>query len=265
MLKWWAYVIIIIFVADVIYRTFFNRKLNSKNINNINTESFTKSYYDIKTDNTTEKISGNTPEYDEKNFDPDILNFYDNPNKKKIYINNDNNENDDIVYPDNHIKNNDQDYEDKIEFGNVMPKLKKRINITIEYGESYQQLYEDLSKQLDGNFTYLSFYPKMIPVDKKLKILFYIIFGLFGLMFIFIERIISLCCDGMPRALKVTLSTSKYFFSGGCYLICMLLMKRFVNNNIFEVYINQKLKYSTIKKEEPPSYVVLFNLIKNME
>lgn len=265
MLKWWVYVIILIFFADVIYRTFFNKKIKSNNISNINTESFTKTYYNIKTDNTTEKISGNIPDYNEKNFDPDILHFYDTPNQKKIHKNNDDNENDDIVYPDNYFKNNDPDYEDKMEFGNVMPKLKKRINITIEYDESYQKLYEDLSKQLDGNFTYLSIYPKIKPGNTKLKILIYFIFGLVALMFIFIEKIISSCCDGMPRALKVTLSTSKYFFSGGCYLFCMLLIKRFVNNNIFEVYVDHKLKYSTIQKEAPPTYVILFNIIKNME
>ena len=34
---------------------------------------------------------------------------------------------------------------------------------------------------------------------------------------------------------------------------------------MFEVYVEQKLRYSTLKKEETPNYVILFNIIKKIK
>ena len=44
--------------------------------------------------------------------------------------------------------------EDDIEFEGLIPKPQKRINVTIEYDEKYQNLYNELSRQLDGNISY---------------------------------------------------------------------------------------------------------------
>ena len=66
--------------------------------------------------------------------------------KKKIEIDE---EEDDIVYPpQKQIKEFD---EDDIEFEGLIPKPQKRINVTIEYDDKYQNLYNELSTQLDGN------------------------------------------------------------------------------------------------------------------
>ena len=45
----------------------------------------------------------------------------------------------------------------------------------------------------------------------------------------------------------------------------MYLIKKISHTDIFEVYVDQKLKYSTIKKEEPPTYIILYNILKNID
>ena len=78
-----------------------------------------------------------------------------------------NKEDDDvIVYPDDE---NILD-EDDIEFEGLIPKPKKRINITIEYDAKYKNLYNELSTQLDGNISYLNFYPKIIAIEGGKKL-----------------------------------------------------------------------------------------------
>ena len=262
MLKWWIYIIIALFSMDFIYRTFFKNKINiysikEQKISNTNIEN------DIYINNT--KLKKNFPtNYNKKNFDPEIIHFYDQQNNKK-YEDNFDDEDDDIVYSKDYKKIKD---EDEIEFEGLIPKPKKRINITIEYDDKYQNLYNELSKQLDGNITYLSFYPKVSVIDGSKKILRYFLFfsmGICCLCFAFIEKIINYCCSNMPESLKGFISIIKYFLSGGSYLFHMYFIKKISHSNLFEVYVNQKLKYSTFKKEEPPTYVILFNIIKNMK
>ena len=158
--------------------------------------------------------------------------------------------------------------EDDIEFEGLIPKPKKRINITIEYDAKYKNLYNELSTQLDGNISYLNFYPKIIAIEggkKIIKHILYIsIFIIFLCMF-FIEKIINLCCNGMNETLKGILSTLKYFLFGIIYVIIMYIVKRITHTNSFEVYINRKLKYSTLQKAEPPTYTILYNILKNID
>ena len=81
----------------------------------------------------------------------------------------------------------------------------------------------------------------------------------------FIEKIINLCCNGMNETLKGILSTLKYFLFGIIYVIIMYIVKRITHTNSFEVYINRKLKYSTLQKAEPPTYTILYNILKNID
>ena len=179
--------------------------------------------------------------YDKKKFDANIINFHSRKrNDKKLKIK-ENKEEDDIVYPDNE---NILD-EDDIEFEGLIPKPKKRINITIEYDAKYKNLYNELSTQLDGNISYLNFYPKIIAIEggkKIIKHILYIsIFIIFLCMF-FIEKIINLCCNGMNESLKGILSALKYFLFGIIYVIIMYIVKKVTHTNSFEVYINFKYK-----------------------
>jgi hypothetical protein len=271
MLKWWTYAIIALFLIDLIYRTFFERKIDIKKIkdqkiSNTNIDDND----DLNVNNTN--IKKNFPtNYNKNNFDPEIIHFYSQHNEKKYLDNfgdeNDDDEDNDLVYSKDHKRNEIID-EDEIEFRGLIPQPKKRINITIEYDDKYQNLYDELSKQLDGNITYLSFYPKLSVIDGYKKILRYALFfsmGLCCLCFVFIEKIIQLCCSNMPESLKGFFSIIKYFLSGGAYLFHMYIIKKISHKNLFEVYVNQNLKYSTFKKNEPPSYIILFNIIKNMQ
>ena len=262
MIKWWLIPLIGIFIIDVIYRTFIKRKIDIKSfsLNNItktiiendlpqNISDFEKDTYSI---------------YDKKKFDANIINFHSRKKKDKKLKIKENKEDDDIVYPDNEYILD----EDDIEFEGLIPKPKKRINITIEYDAKYKNLYNELSTQLDGNISYLNFYPKIIAIEgvkKIIKHILYIsIFIIFLCMF-FIEKIINLCCNGMNETLKGILSTLKYFLFGIIYVIIMYIVKRITHTNSFEVYINRKLKYSTLQKAEPPTYTILYNILKNID
>ena len=232
------------------------------------TYNTTNSYndQDIKLNFTTFK-NNNPLHYDKTKFDPEIIHFYSHQNSKKNGQNLKEIEDDDIVYPNNDKTRNIID-EDEIEFEGLIPKPQKRINITIEYDDKYQNLYDELSKQLDGNITYLSFYPKKTVIEGSKKILRYILFCslcICCLCFAFIEKIIQLCCRNLPEGLKGFISIIKYLLSGGSYLFHMYFIKKITHSNMFEVYIERQLKYSTLKKEEPPTYIILFNIIKNLK
>ena len=69
----------------------------------------------------------------------------------------------------------------------------------------------------------------------------------------------------MNEKLKNFFSVAKYFLFGFLYLFLMYLIKKISHTDIFEVYVNKELKYSTIAKEEPPTYTILYNILKNIE
>lgn len=267
MLKWWVYIIVGAFLIDLIYRTFFEHKINLKSIKTkIISQNNNESEPSL---NITKPKKSSTTHYDKKKFDPEVIHFYSqqNINKKveQIYVEDD--EDDDIVYPTKKYNNKLVD-EDEIEFEGLIPKPKRRINVTIEYDDKYQNLYDELSRQLDGNLTYLSFYPKIAEMKGNKKIIRYFLFfsmGIFFLCFTFIERIMNYCCNSMPESLKSFISVIKYFLSGGSYLFHMYFIKKVSHSNLFEVYVEQKLKYSTFKRDEPPTYVILFNILKELQ
>ena len=45
----------------------------------------------------------------------------------------------------------------------------------------------------------------------------------------------------------------------------MYLIKKITQTNLFEVYVDRNLKYSTIQKEEPPTYKILYNILRNID
>ena len=261
MLKWWVYIFIAIFILDVIYRTFINHKIN---INSFFSKNFSRKLFDNDLPkNMTNEERNNDLKYDKIKFEPEIIHFHSRKNnKKKIEIVE---EEDDLIYsPQNKIKEID---EDDIEFEGLIPKPQKRINVTIEFDEKYQNLYNELSTQLDGNISYLKFYPKIVSIQGGKKVIKYFLYFCIFISFLFIfflENIINCCCIGMNENLKSLLSTIKYFIFGFLYLFYMYIIKKVSHTNIFEVYVNKQLKYSTIVKEEPPTYVILYNILKNI-
>ena len=52
---------------------------------------------------------------------------------------------------------------------------------------------------------------------------------------------------------------------GLIYLVHMYLIKKITQTNLFEVYVDRNLKYSTIQKEEPPTYKILYNILRNID
>ena len=264
MLKWWMNILIGIFLIDLIYRTFFTKKINLKSIKSANI-SYTNNDVNLYLNNSKPK-NNNQSKYDKKKFDPEIIHFYSQQNNKNDEINNEI-EDDEIIYPYN-IHNKKILDEDEIEFEGLIPKPKKRINITIEYDDKYQNLYNELTNQLDGNITYLNFYPKKVIIEGGRKIIKYVLYfsmAICCLCFAFIEKIIEFCCSNMPQSLKGIISTIKFLLSGVSYLFHMYFIKKISHSNLFEVYVEQKLQYSTFKKEQPPTYVILFNIIKNIQ
>ena len=246
MLKWWAYIIFGVFLIDLIYRTFFEQKINLKSMK---TKKISQSNKENEANLNISKSEKNSPtHYDKTKFDPEVIHFYNqqNINKKVKQIYYEDDDDDDIVYPS---KNNNNIDDDEIEFEGLIPKPKRRINVTIEYDDKYQNLYDELSSQLDGNLTYFLFFSM----------------GVFCLCFTFIERIMNYCCNSMPESLKSFISVIKFFLSGGSYLFHMYFIKKVSHSNIFEVYVEQKLKYSTFKRDEPPTYVILFNILKEIQ
>ena len=241
MLKWWVYVLISIFILDFIYRTFIKHKIDIKSII---IGDFSKSIFEtILPQNISEKENNDKIRYEKDKFDPEILHFH---SKNKII----------------------EIDEDDIEFEGLIPKPQKRINVTIEYDDKYQNLYNDLSRQLDGNISYLDFYPKVASIQQGKKILKYFLYFSIFISFLFcfsIEKIINCCCNGMDENLKNFFSIIKYFIFGCLYLLHMYFIKKITHTDIFEVYVNQKLKYSTVAKEEPPTYVILYNILKNID
>lgn len=266
MLKWWIYILIGIFFIDLIYRTFFRQKFNLKSMK---AKNILKAYKDNDIGQNISKTENvNLSKYDKNKFDPEIIHFYNKDNSKNSQKRrNERDDDNDIVYPNNYkdIKIID---EDEIEFEGLIPKPQKRINITIEYDDKYQNLYDKLSKELDGNITYLIFYPKIVVVEKVKIILKYILYFslcICCLCFVFIEKIIDCCCSNIPNGLKKLISIIKFFLSGGSYLFHIYFIKKITHSNIFEVYVEQQLKYSTIKRKQPPTYIILFNIINNMK
>lgn len=259
MLKWWVYFLIAVFIIDIIYRTFICKKIN---LNSIKIQNISGEIYDLDLPQNISK--DNHIKYDKNLFDPNIMHFHsEKNNKKKIeYIE----EEDEIIYPEK-TKMVELD-EDDIEFEGLIPKPQKRINVTIEYDDKYQNLYNDLSRQLDGNISYLDFYPKVASIQQGKKILKYFLYFSIFISFLFcfsIEKIINCCCNGMDENLKNFFSIIKYFIFGCLYLLHMYFIKKITHTDIFEVYVNQKLKYSTVAKEEPPTYVILYNILKNID
>lgn len=263
MLKWWIYLLLGAFLIDLIYRSFYEKKIN---LNSMKTKNISNEYKENDISLNYSETKKNTPsKYDKKKFDPEIIHFYSQINSEEN-INDD--EDNDLVYPNNYKKPKKIIDEDEIEFEGLIPKPKKRINITIEYDDKYQNLYDEMAKQLDGNITYLTFYPKKIEIEKGMKILKYFLFCTMAISCIccaFIEKIIELCCSGMPEGLKKFISIIKFFLSGGSYLFHMYFIKKISHTNLFEVYVEKELKYSTLKRDEPPTYVILFNIIKSMQ
>ena len=260
------YILIGIFLINIIYTTFFEKKfylksMNEKKFSNIYKDN---NYIALNISNTQ---NDNISKYDKKKFDPEIIHFYNKDYKNSQKRMNERDDEDDIVYPDNY-KNIKIIDEDEIEFKGLIPNPEKRINITIEYDSKYQDLYDEITKQLDGNITYLNFYPKLVVVEGVKKILKYILhFSLCicCLCFVFIDRIIDCCYRSIPKGLKNFLSVIKFILSGGSYLFHIHFIKKITHSNIFEVYVEHQLKYSTIKREQPPIYIILFNIINNMK
>ena len=263
MLKWWVYVLILIFILDIFYRVFYRTKIDK---NSFNTSNFSKNIFESNhPKNISEEKNDSKIKYDKKKFDPEIMHFYSKKkNNKKTEIIEDDDDDDEIVYsPKNKIKNIDDD-----EFDGLIPKPQKRINVTIEYDDKYQNLYNELSQQLDGNISYLDFYPKIANIQSSKKVIKYFLYFILVLVFLciyFIEKIINSCCNGMNEGFKSLISLTKYFIFGLIYLFIMYLIRKISHTNIFEVYVNRKLKYSTILKEEPPTYVILYNILKNLD
>ena len=268
MLKWWIYVLIGIFLIDFIYRTFFETKINLKSLKS---KIIPNSYKDndVNLNISKSEIKNNNPvNYDKQKFDPEIIHFYSKQKFKKFEQNGYEEDDDEIVYPENYNHKKILIDEDEIEFEGLIPKPQKRLNITIEYDDKYQSLYDELSKQLDGNITYLTFYPKKTAIEGGQKILrnfLYFTMCICCICFAFIEKIISFCCSNIPEGLKSFISIIKFLLSGGSYLFHMYFIKKISQTNMFEVYVEQKLRYSTLKKEEPPNYVILFNIIKKIK
>ena len=266
MLKWWIYLLIGIFLIDLIYRTFFENNINLKYIKS---KIISNSYKDNDINlnfSKSETKNNNHINYDKKKFDPEIIHFYSKQNSKKTDQNY-NEEDDEIVYPKNYNNKKLLD-EDELEFEGLIPKPQKRLNITIEYDDKYQYLYEELSKQLDGNITYLTFYPKKAVIEggrKFFKNFLYFSMCICCICFAFIEKIISFCCNNIPVGLKSFISIIKFLLSGGSYLFHMYIIKKISQINMFEVYVEQKLRYSTLKKEKLPNYIILFNIIKKIK
>ena len=260
------YILIGIFLINIIYTPFFEKKFYLKSMNE-------KKFSNIYKDNNyisliiSKTKNDNISKYDKKKFHHEIIHFYNKDYKNSPKRMKERDDEDDIVYPDNY-KNIKIIDEDEIEFEGLIPKPQKRINITIEYDDKYQDLYDKITNQLDGNITYLSFYPKLVVVEGVKKILKYILYFslcICCLCFVFIERIIDCCCRSIPKGLKKFLSIIKFFLSGGSYLFHIYFIKKITHSNIFEVYVEHQLKYSTIKREQPPTYIILFNIINNMK
>ena len=261
MLKWWVYVIIAIFIFDVIYRVFYHPKIDKNSYSsNFNDKILDSNLYQ----NISKEEKYQNIKYEKNKFDPKILHFYSKDNKKKI-IDDDDDEDEDIVYPKNNRKEID---DDDIEFEGLIPKRHKRINVTIEYDEQYQDLYSELTRQLDGNISYLNFYPKIADIQGEKKILKYFLYVAVGICFVstyLVERIINSCCPGMNEGIKGLISSTKYMIFGLIYLLLMHLIKKISHSNLFEVYVNRKLKYSTLLKVDPPTYAILFNILQNID
>jgi hypothetical protein len=266
MLKWWIYVLIGVFLIDLIYRSFFQKRITLKSMRTKNISNVDK--FNENVQNISETKKNKVSKYDKKKFDPEIIHFYNKDNSKIIQNGKElEDEEDDIVYPNNSKEVVIID-EDEIEFEGLIPKPQKRINITIEYDEKYQNLFDELTKQLEGNITYLEFYPKLVTNDGDKKIIKYFLYFslcIFCLCFAFIEKIMNSCCNFIPQGLQKFISIIKYLLSGGSYLIHMYFIKKISHSNKFEVYVEQQLKYSTIKRETPPTYIILFNIIKNFK
>jgi hypothetical protein len=259
MLKWWVYFLIAIFIIDIIYRTFICKKIN---LNSIKIQNISGEIYDLDLPQNISKH--NHVKYDKNLFDPNIMHFHSEKNNKKKfeYIE----EEDEIIYPEK-TKMVELD-EDDIEFEGLIPKPQKRINVTIEYDEKYQNLYNELSRQLDGNISFLDFYPQIIYLQGGKKIMKYFLYISLAICFViafFIEKIINCCCNGMNEGIKGIISILKYFIFGLIYLVHMYLIKKITQTNLFEVYVDRNLKYSTIQKEEPPTYKILYNILRNID
>ena len=267
MLKWWIYILIGIFLIDLIYRTFFEKRINFKSLIS---KKISNSYKDndINLNLSKSEAKNNNPiNYDKTKFDPEIIHFYSKQNYKSSEQNINEEDDDEIIYPKDYNNKRILD-EDEIEFEGLIPKPQKRLNITIEYDDKFQNLYDDLSKQLDGNITFLSFYPKKTVIEGGRKVLrnfLYFTMCICCIFFAFIEKIISFCCSNIPEGLKTFISIIKFLLSGGSYIFHMYIIKKISQTNMFEVYIEQKLRYSTLKREEPPNYVILFNIIKKIK
>jgi len=259
--KWLFHTIIVIFIFNLFYNSFYRKKIKPSSIktsSNINNQE----YHSNKTE---EKI--NKPlNYDKSKFDPEIIHLY-TQSYETI-----NDEDDDIVYWDNSyskkykIKAPNKDEDNDNEFENLIPKPKKRINVTINYNEKYQSLYDELSTKLDNNIEYLKFYPKIPELDEKMikiKYILYIILIIVCLCCIFIEKIINCCCKNVSTLVKNFLSIIKFLLAGICYILVMKYVNKLNDSNLFEVYVNGELKYSTQKKDEPPTYIILFNILKS--
>ena len=81
MLKWWVYVLISIFIIDIIYRTFLTHKINIKAII---TNNFSKSMFETNLPkNITEKENIDKIKYEKEKFDPEIIHFHSKKNNKK--------------------------------------------------------------------------------------------------------------------------------------------------------------------------------------
>lgn len=231
--------ILVLFIADIIYKNAYEKKQSKPKINSEEINPKPVNFNKTSDDKPTEK---------------DKIKY-----NKRTPLNNDNEEE---VFKDTK-KENDED--DSDEFEGKLNNNFKTVRIYYD-NKSYQTYHNKIVLYLKGNYTSIDIVSEEYPLD-GFKFFFtkFIQFGqIFLFMALFSLKMFKKNITFISEKYIDMLNDYSFILTPVIFAVNQILLIKFGRSHAFEVYIDNRLKYSAIEKGKVPSYEDFVKIFKNL-
>lgn len=227
--------IFVLFVVDLIYRNFYEKKSKPHSQTNI--------------------ISQSNNEVKEQPFKETKQKDYSIESEATELSKEEEEEEESKSEPIRHRKIKTREEED--EFEGELPEDLPIDKIKIIYCKSsHEKYYETLSSSITGNYTSIKVtgehYP--IPKEKQLTVNILMVSQVILTLFIFGSDYVKPYLPFIPEFAFSILSTSRILFAASCYLFHTYFIQRAKATGAFEVYANNKIIWSKLNRHVLPTY-----------
>lgn len=171
-------------------------------------------------------------------------------------------------------ENDEEEYKSKIEKDDAdeddefVGKLNKEIKIIkILYDtKSYLKYHNKIKNYLKGNFTNIDIESQEYPMDGMTKIISYtLLTSQFSFFFlVFTLKYTYKYIPFIKKEFAESLNKYSFVISPVVFAAHQILIAKFGRTHAFEVYIDNKLKYSTLKNRRLPSYKYFVGLLADI-